>query len=78
MAVLQVEDGTIYSDIGAIANKLAALNVQIDRLAIDKTPAVQELLVQDLLNVTEKQQILAAFNSEFEMFKLTGGCQWCD
>jgi 1,2-dihydroxy-3-keto-5-methylthiopentene dioxygenase len=78
MAFLQLENGKIYKEIGAIANKLAALNVQIDRLAIDKTSAVQELLVQDLLNVTEKQQILTAFNSEFEMFKLTGGCQWCD
>ncbi|XZO02915.1 MAG: acireductone dioxygenase [Microcoleus sp.] len=78
MAVLQLDDGTIYREIGAIANKLAGLNIQIDRLAIDKTPAIQELLVQDLLNVTEKQQILAAFKSEFEMFKFTGGCQWCD
>lgn len=78
MAVLQLENGTIYREISAIANKLAALNVQIDRLPINKTTAVLELLVQDLLNVTEKQQILAAFTSEFELFKLSSECQWCD
>jgi len=78
MAVLQLENGKIYSDIEAIASQLAALNIQIDRLPIDKTPTIQKLLVQDLLNTTEKQQILAAVKSEFELFKLSSGCQWCD
>ena len=78
MAVLQLEDGRTYRDIGAIASQLAVLNIEIDRQQYDKTPAVRELLVQDILNVTEKQQVLAAFNSEFEQFKRASGCQWCD
>ncbi|MEG3839962.1 acireductone dioxygenase [Microcoleus sp. herbarium14] len=78
MAVLQLEDGRTYTNIGAIASQLAVLNIEIDRQQYDKTPAVRKLLVQDILNVTEKQQVLAAFNREFEQFKRAGGCQWCD
>ncbi len=78
MAVLQLEDGRIYTDIKAIANQLAVLNIEIDRLPTNANPAVQELLVQDILNVTEKQQILAAFKTEFAYFKRASGCQWCD
>ena len=68
MAVMQLEDGRTYRDIGAIASQLAVLNVQIDRLPMRENPAVRELLAQDILNVTVKQQILAAFQSEFEQF----------
>ncbi|MEG4015143.1 MULTISPECIES: acireductone dioxygenase [unclassified Microcoleus] len=78
MAVLQLEDGTTYSDICAIASQLAILNIEVDRLLTKKNPAVQEILIQDILSVTEKQQILSAFNSKFEQLKRTSGCQWCD
>ena len=78
MAVLQLEDGRTYTELKAIASQLAVLNIEIDRLPTNANPAVQELLVQDILNVTEKQQILAAFKTEFEYFKRASGCQWCD
>ena len=78
MAVLQLENGRTYTDIGAIVNQLAVLNIQIDRLPKNENPAIQKLLVQDILNVTEKQQILAAFKTEFAYFKRASGCQWCD
>lgn len=78
MAVLQLEDGRTYTDIKAIASQLAVLNIEFDRLPRNANPAVQELLVQDILNVTEKQQILAAFKTEFAYFKRASGCQWCD
>ena len=78
MAVMQLEDGRTYRDIGAIASQLAVLNVQIDRLPMRENPAIRELLAQDILNVTEKQQILAAFQSEFEQFKRASGYRWCD
>ncbi|UNU23821.1 acireductone dioxygenase [Microcoleus vaginatus] len=78
MAVLQLEDGRTYTDIRAIASQLAVLNIEIDSLPPNKNPAFQELLVQDILNVTQKQQILAAFNSEFEQFKRVSGYRWCD
>ncbi|MCZ0901932.1 acireductone dioxygenase, partial [Microcoleus sp. HI-ES] len=78
MAVLQLEDGRTYTDIRAIASQLAVLNIEIDSLPTNENPAFKELLVQDILNVTEKQQILAAFNSEFEQFKRASGYKWCD
>ena len=78
MAVLQLEDGRTYTELKAIASQLAVLDIEIDRLPTNANPAVQELLVQDILNVTEKQQILAAFKTEFEYFKRASGCQWCD
>ncbi|PSB46907.1 acireductone dioxygenase [filamentous cyanobacterium Phorm 6] len=78
MAVLQLEDGSIYTNIGAIASQLAVLNIEIDRLPTNENPTIQELLAQDILNVTEKQQILTAFKTEFAYFKRVSGCQWCD
>lgn len=78
MAVLQLEDGSIYTNIGAIASQLAVLNIEIDRLPTNENPTIQELLAQDILNVTEKQQILTAFKTEFAYFKRISGCQWCD
>ncbi|MEG4347445.1 acireductone dioxygenase [Microcoleus sp. A003_D6] len=78
MAVLQLEDGRTYTELKAIASQLTVLDIEIDRLPTNANPAVQELLVQDILNVTEKQQILAAFKTEFEYFKRASGCQWCD
>ncbi|MEG3846897.1 acireductone dioxygenase [Microcoleus sp. herbarium19] len=78
MAVLQLEDGRTYTNIKAIASQLAVLSIEIDRLPMNANPGVQELLVQDILNVTEKQQILAAFKTEFAYFKRASGCQWCD
>jgi 1,2-dihydroxy-3-keto-5-methylthiopentene dioxygenase len=78
MAVLQLEDGTIYSDIRAIGSQLAALNIEIDRLPLKENPAIQELLVKDILNLTEKQQILVTLKSDFAKFKRVDGCQWCD
>ena len=78
MAVLQREDGKTYSEIGAIARQLAALNIEVDRLPLKENPQVRELLVQDVLNVTEKQEILETLKSDFQKFKLVYGCQWCD
>lgn len=78
MAVLQLENGRTYTDIGAIASQLAVLNIEIDCLPTNKNPEIQKLLVQDILNVTEKQQVLAAFKTEFAYFKRATGCQWCD
>ncbi|MCY7381130.1 MAG: acireductone dioxygenase [Microcoleus sp. CAN_BIN18] len=78
MAVLQLEDGRIYTNIATIASQLAILNIEIDRLPTNENPTIQELLAQDILNVTEKQQILTAFKTEFAYFKRVSGCQWCD
>ncbi|MFS8117314.1 MAG: acireductone dioxygenase [Microcoleus sp.] len=78
MAVLQLEDGSIYTNIGAIASQLAVLNIEIDRLPTNENSTIQELLAQDILNVTEKQQIITAFKTEFAYFKRLSGCQWCD
>jgi 1,2-dihydroxy-3-keto-5-methylthiopentene dioxygenase len=78
MAVLQLEDGTTYSEIGAIARQLAKLNITVDRLPIKKHPAVEKLLAQDILNPPEKQQVLQALKGEFEELKRASGYQWCD
>lgn len=78
MAVLQLEDGRIYTNIATIASQLAVLNIEIDRLPTNENPTIQELLAQDILNLTEKQQILTAFKTEFAYFKRISGCQWCD
>ncbi|MGL5065431.1 MAG: acireductone dioxygenase [Microcoleus sp.] len=78
MAVLQLEDGTIYSELGPIARQLAKLNITLDRLPIKRSPTVEKLLAQDMLNPSEKQQVLQALRGEFEQLKRASGYQWCD
>lgn len=78
MAVLQLENGRIYSELGAIASKLAALNITVDRLPIKKHPVAEKLLAQDILKPSEKQQVLQALKGGFEELKRAGGYQWYD
>ncbi|MCU0544777.1 MAG: acireductone dioxygenase [Oscillatoriaceae cyanobacterium Prado104] len=78
MSVLQLENGRIYSEIGAIARQLDALNITVDRQPIKKNPAVEQLLVQDILNPAEKQQVLLSLKGEFENLKRASGYQWYD
>lgn len=75
MARLQLEDSTIYTNLGDIAEELAPLNIEIRRLPLKK-PHASELLAQDILTLSQKEQILAAADDYFEEFKHTAGYQW--
>lgn len=73
MAVLQLEDGTVYTQLDDIARELEALNVQLNRWSIGEQPAVYTLLQKASLNDDEKASVLAALDQYFEQLKHDAG-----
>lgn len=75
MAILRLEDGTTYTQLGDIARELAPLNVQLNRWPITDNPEIHRLLHQDALSDEEKEQVLQALDNYFEELKQTAGYQ---
>jgi 1,2-dihydroxy-3-keto-5-methylthiopentene dioxygenase len=75
MAILQLENGTIYTQLAEIQQQLATLNVQLNRWPVSNNPENQHLLVQDTLNDAEKEQVLQSLDHYFEQLKQTAGYQ---
>jgi 1,2-dihydroxy-3-keto-5-methylthiopentene dioxygenase len=73
MAILQLEDGALLTDLTEIAYKLAPLNIQLNCWAVGDNPQLQGLLAQESLNEEEKEQILQALDGYFEQLKQTAG-----
>lgn len=76
MAILQLENSTTYTNFSDIAEQLAPLNIQIDRLLWGKKQGIPELLARDILSPAQKEQILVSFDHHFEMLKRTAGYKW--
>ena len=75
MAILRLEDGTTYTQLGDIARELASLNVQLNRWSVGDNPEVHRLLAKDALSDEEKEQVLEALDSYFEELKASAGYQ---
>ncbi len=75
MAVLKLENGTLYNDLDDIIQELAPLNISINRWHIPNNPELQSLLTQDSLNEEEKEQVLQALDNYFEQLQKTAGYQ---
>ena len=73
MAILQLEDGTTYTQLSDIARELAPLNVQLNRWPVGEHPEVHHLLAKDALNEEEKEQVLQALDGYFEELKQSSG-----
>lgn len=73
MAVLQLEDGTIYKELDQIAEQLASLKIQLDQKAISSN--LQNLLRKESLTEAEKTQVLSELESYFELLQHTLGYQ---
>lgn len=73
MAILQLEDGTTYTQLEEIARELAALKVEVNRWSVGNNPEIQILLNKAALNETEKEQVLQALDHYFEQLKQTAG-----
>ncbi len=74
MAILQLEDSTIYNDLGNISRELATLNIQLKHCPVEKNLDLPELLAQDILSLAQKEQVLQAVDNHFEELKRTGQC----
>lgn len=75
MAILKLEDGTVYSDRKHISQELAPLDIQLNHWPVGDDPELHRLLAQDSLNDQEKEQVLTALNHYFEQLKTTAGYQ---
>jgi 1,2-dihydroxy-3-keto-5-methylthiopentene dioxygenase len=75
MAILQLEDGTTYTQLDHIARELAPLNVQLNRWPVGDNPEVHDLLAKDVLSDEEKEQVLQSVDNYFEELKQNAGYQ---
>lgn len=75
MAVLQLEDGTTYTQLGDITRELAPLNIQLNYWSIGDNLEIKSLLAQDALTDEQKEQVLQALDGYFEQLKASDGYQ---
>ncbi len=75
MAILRLENGTIYTEFSDISHELAPLNIQLNYWSVGDDPEIRALLAQDALSDSEKEQILQALDGYFEELKQKAGYQ---
>lgn len=69
MAILKLEDGTQLTDLGAIGEQLAPLNIQLNHWSTGDQPQVSALLNQVSLSDSEKEAVLLGLDHYFEQLK---------
>ncbi len=75
MAVLQLEDGTTYTELDEIQRELAGLNIHLNHWSVGTDPELIKLLNQPGLNDNEKAEVLQGLDQYFEELKQTAGYQ---
>lgn len=75
MAILQLEDGTAYTQLSDIERELAPLNIQLNRWTVGDNPELHGLLAKDALTDEEKEQVLQGLDNYFEELKVSAGYQ---
>ncbi len=75
MAILQLEDGTTFTQLADIERELAPLQIQLNRWPVGDNPEIHDLLAKDALTDEEKEQVLQALDNYFEQLKASAGYQ---
>ena len=75
MAILRLEDGTTYTELGDIERELAPVNVQLNHWPVGDNPNIQALLAKDALSDEEKEQVLQGLDGYFEQLKASADYQ---
>jgi 1,2-dihydroxy-3-keto-5-methylthiopentene dioxygenase len=75
VAILRLEEGTTYTELGDIERELAPVNVQLNRWPVGDNSEIHALLAKDALNDEEKEQVLQALDSYFEQLKASADYQ---
>lgn len=73
MASLRLENGTVLTDLAAIAPELAPLHIQLSHWAVGDNATVQGLLAKAALNDEEKEQVLVGVDRYFEQMQAEAG-----
>jgi 1,2-dihydroxy-3-keto-5-methylthiopentene dioxygenase len=74
MAILQLDNGTVYTNIDDIQQELAFLNVKLDRWTIDNSET-SDLLAKPDLNEAEKEIVLTNLDRYFARLQASDGYQ---
>jgi 1,2-dihydroxy-3-keto-5-methylthiopentene dioxygenase len=75
MAMLRLEDGTIFTQTEEIARELAQLKVNLARWSVGSNGELPPLLAKEALEDEEKEQVLQALDGYFEQLKQDAGYQ---
>jgi 1,2-dihydroxy-3-keto-5-methylthiopentene dioxygenase len=75
MAILHLEDGTLYTNMGDIVRELAPLQVKLNRWQVSGDRAIAQLLAQESLDEVEKETVLKSLDNYFEQLKTSAGYQ---
>ena len=78
MAILQLDNGTIYRELSDIVRELDSLNIRVKQYTSGTSLLFPNLFEQDILAEPEKQQILELHDSVFEFIKQEGSYLWSD
>ncbi|MEO0688412.1 MAG: cupin domain-containing protein [Cyanobacteria bacterium J06649_11] len=73
MAILRLEDDTIYTQISDIQRELNPLNIEVNHWEIGSEPKLKSLLAQESLNDEEKEYILEQLDTYFQQLAKTAG-----
>lgn len=74
MAHLQLEDGTMITDLEQVDRELAPLQIKLNRWVIENKN-VKELLAKPTLNDREKETVLQGLDHYFQELQATAGYQ---
>lgn len=78
MAILKLGNGKVYSEPEAIAQILAALNIDLKHYSLNPSDWLVELLDLDILEAHQKQQLLAVHKKLLISQAKEEGYAWCD
>jgi 1,2-dihydroxy-3-keto-5-methylthiopentene dioxygenase len=78
MAILQKEDGTLVTEIAAIATILAPLNIHLNQWSVGDNEDTLRLLSQDSLSDLEKENLLQLLDHYFKELQNSTGYQTRD
>ena len=75
MAILKLQDGTVYTDLQSISRELAPLNIQLDYWAIGEDRQINQKLAKASLDDSEKEEVLQGSDKYFQQLKQEAGYQ---
>ena len=75
MAILKLEDGTIYTQLHDISRELSSLNIQLNHWPVGDNLETHNLLKKDVLSDDQKEEFLQSVDKYFEELKETAGYQ---
>ncbi len=78
MAILQLENGTTYTNLSKIVRELSSLNVKLKHLPLGDQENLTALLARENLSDREKEQVLQEVDVYFQQLRQAENYQSCD